>query len=63
MLQQPLLLELYTLSHHTSYTTYTTKAFSLNSLYRHCNYQHVKHYYHERDQYQSQQFPGTVLTL
>ena len=58
MLQQQIPLSLYTLSHHTFYTAYTTKAFSLNTLY----YQHLKHYYHKNYQYQPQQFQITVLT-
>ena len=34
----------------------------LNSLYCYYNYQHVKHYYEVRYQYQFQQFQETVLT-
>ena len=64
MLQQQIPLSLYTLSHRTFYTAYTTKAFFFlrNTLYYHCYYQHLKHYYHEHYHYQSQQFQITVLT-
>ena len=62
MLQQQIPLSLYTLSHRTFYTAYTTKAFLLNTLYYHCYYQHLKHYYHEHYHYQTQQFQITVLT-
>ena len=62
MLWQQLPLGLCTLSHRTFYTAYTTKAFSLYTLYYYCNHQHLEHHYHKHYQYQPQQLQIAVLT-